>query len=344
MKENGFIPQLTGIRAIAAFSVFIYHFNLPNTKSIFFPFFNELHIGVDIFFVLSGFLIAYRYKYSYELTRKWISQYIVNRVARIYPIYFLLTLFTFAVGYVLAITTPSAFTSFQIFRHTLFEFLMNISFLKGFFNDLKFTGIPQGWTLTVEECFYFSAPLIFVFAKKIGLWIQPIILLALGFVIVKLFGTTNYFGFFSNNWFMITFTIFGKAFEFFLGIYLAKSLYKNDFRFFKIKNITYVASFLIIAFIITIAVSKQIVNGYYYKLLYNFVFPIFICWLLFGLIKEKTLLSKLLSTKLFVLLGKSSYVFYLIHLGVIQMFISGNISESFWVNFLILNMLAILIL
>ena len=59
-KEN--FPALTGIRAVAAFMVYIHHRN--PFDEVFFgkkihDFFGEFHVGVTIFFVLSGFLITY---------------------------------------------------------------------------------------------------------------------------------------------------------------------------------------------------------------------------------------------------------------------------------------------
>ena len=58
-------PSLTGIRAIAAYMVFIHHYNTFANKGLH-DFFGEFHIGVTLFFVLSGFLIAHRY-YNIEV-------------------------------------------------------------------------------------------------------------------------------------------------------------------------------------------------------------------------------------------------------------------------------------
>ncbi len=93
---KNYIPALTGVRALAAYLVFISHYadvfdTIAMPHACIRRFFNEFHIGVTIFFVLSGFLIAFRYFDSFQLNGDWFKQYLKNRVARIYPMYFLLT-------------------------------------------------------------------------------------------------------------------------------------------------------------------------------------------------------------------------------------------------------------
>ena len=92
-----FIPALTGYRAIAAWMIFVLHFfpfNNPLAPEFLKSFIREWHIGVDLFFVLSGFLITFRYFDQNPLNLK---KYLVNRIARIYPMYFLVTLGVFLV-------------------------------------------------------------------------------------------------------------------------------------------------------------------------------------------------------------------------------------------------------
>ena len=48
----------------------------------------------------------------------------------------------------------------------------------------------------------------------------------------------------------------------------------------------------------------------------------------YGLITEKTILSKILRSKILVLLGKSSYIFYLIHVGIIATFLHKYVSNN----------------
>ena len=91
------IPALTGIRAIAAYLVYLHHTN-PFTEerfgSFIHSFIHQFHIGVSIFFVLSGFLITLRYYESSTLKLPWLKKYFQNRIARVYPMYFILTTFT----------------------------------------------------------------------------------------------------------------------------------------------------------------------------------------------------------------------------------------------------------
>ncbi|MEO6499619.1 MAG: hypothetical protein ABIN95_11415, partial [Mucilaginibacter sp.] len=61
---QNYVPALTGVRAVAAYLVFISHYYYifgENFPQIVNRFLGEFHIGVTIFFVLSGFLITYRY-------------------------------------------------------------------------------------------------------------------------------------------------------------------------------------------------------------------------------------------------------------------------------------------
>ncbi|WP_374226272.1 acyltransferase family protein [Flavobacterium oreochromis] len=113
----------------------------------------------DIILFLSGFLIANRY---FDEKVIWKS-YFINRFARIYPSFFILTTLTFL------------YTSYKTNVFNAEIYLSNITFIKGFFNNLKFTGIAQSWSLTVEEFFYLLAPF-FLLRKEIFLFISYLLL------------------------------------------------------------------------------------------------------------------------------------------------------------------------
>ena len=330
---------LTGIRVMAAYMVYIHHYN-PFSEATFgqnvHDFFNEFHIGVTIFFVLSGFLICYRY---YDDEQFSFKNYMLKRFARIYPLYFSLTTFTLLFFAVLhSKIDASEFTNY----------LYNISLLKGFFSDLKFIGIAQAWSLTVEEQFYLLAPLVFFLIKKnkSTLILLPLFFIGLGFVLVAIFYDVNYYGFMNSINFMLDFTFFGRATEFFVGI--ATALLVKKYRFsFKYKIITAFGFIGIFASICALVYLKTN-DGYgvdtlFGKIINTLLLPVFgIAPLLIGLINEKTKIAQFFSSKIMQLLGRSSYAFYLIHLGVFVT-VLNKISTNQLFIFLSLNIISIVL-
>src|SRR3569833_3538314 len=83
-------------------------------------------------------------------------------------------------------------------------FLMHITFVRGFFHQLNFTGVAQGWSLTVEECFYFSAPIAFFILHRYRKYILQILAITgFGFLMVLIFRYVNWYGFFGDFTFMM---------------------------------------------------------------------------------------------------------------------------------------------
>lgn len=331
---KNYIPALTGVRALAAYLVFISHYadvfdgGMPHA---FQRFFNEFHIGVTIFFVLSGFLIAFRYFDNFQLTGDWFKQYLKNRVARIYPMYFLLTGGAFIYYYFTG--EPSIVGKFP---SAIGLFFMHITFVRGFFHELNFTGIGPGWSLTVEECFYFSAPIVFFIIKKYNkFYLQIFSITAFGFLMVLIFRNVDWYGFFGNFTFMMLYTYFGRCFEFFVGIKLA--LYvrqhgverKNNVRF---TYLGFAGIFVSIAALSRYAIPMGWSAGLHNPLgiiTNNYVLPIFIAMFFYGLITEGSNLKKVLANPFVELLGKSSYIFYLVHLGYMYKMIHHSLD---WLN------------
>lgn len=334
--KDKYFPPLTGIRAVAAYLVFFHHYNpferlgegnfLRNLV-------NEWHVGVAVFFVLSGFLIAYRY---YDRFSSSFRTYILNRFARIYPVYFLLTTLTFLFG------------SIYSTENVWVVYISNITLLKGLFQDFNFTGIQQGWSLTVEELFYFSAPFFFFLIRrnKLWLWFIPVLLLCVGTALVWACGGEGIFGFFKTFRFMLLYTYFGRCIEFFVGIFIAIYIrrWNPTHRF---PWLTYGGIFAMLVSVSALALLKGDGKyGLYHPFgiaINNIIFPcagvaVFFC----GLLLENSMLRSFLGSKPMVLLGKSSYVFYLIHMGFMADWLTLLHINSAG-KFVILNMVSILI-
>lgn len=311
--KKHYFSALTGLRAVAAGLVFVHHFNPFGPERFGWRIHKlaaETHVGVTIFFVLSGFLIGYQYLERQVVLRT----YFAKRIARIYPMYFLLTTFTFAVLY------------FQGKPFYFGDYVLNITFLRGLFKDYVYTGIGQGWSLTVEEMFYLSVPTALWFIRRNGHWLWgiPLALTGLGIGMVLLCQLHPWHGFFGSFNFLFRFTYMGRAVEFFTGMGLAWWLRRPGLNSTP-RGITYwgvVCTLLCIGALSLLHGPKigrlgvlqppgLVINNLFLPLLG--VGP-----LLWGLVGEQTWLSRFLSTRLMVLLGKSSYVFYLIHIGVIH--------------------------
>ncbi len=321
---------LTGLRIISAWMIFIYHFipfgNPKYPQWIKTPI-AEFHFAVDIFFVLSGFLIAYRYFNDYPIHFK---KYMVNRFARVYPMYLIITSAVFLVWF---------FQNGYWNTEKTIEAILSFTMTKTLFYDYRFAGIAQGWTLTLEELFYFTAPLYFILIRKSKWWF-----FALPFIIF-FFGTglsyhakqAHYYGnFLTNN---ISFFIF----DFFAGIGAALVLlfYRSKIKF---KRFTYLGVFFICAYVFGNHFVKGMMSPDVRRPVEIFYVAVFgIAPSIYGLATENTLLSKILGMPIMVLLGKSSYIFYLIHKGFVPVFINDYISDNKLIIFLLLSVLSIVL-
>ena len=313
MKER--FKALTGLRAVAAIMVFLYH----NRKywrgwlpELVIRIFNEFHTGVSLFFVLSGFLIAYTYQEAPLNSTKQYCKYLLVRLVRIFPVYLIILLISY-------IDNGFPTTKIAVYNYTL---------LKGFSDKFNLDCLPQSWSLTVELSFYVFAPLIYSFLKKNFLKAISfqVIILAVALLI-------GYGWFYINgnhdrwlyNWlFIFDSTFFGRFGEFFCGMILANVL-RSGVQIKRIPKINLTLISCICSLLTIYCISffekdiydqgTQHIGG---LILRNIVLSIFLAILIYGLITERTWLSRLLSTKFAMLLGDASYIFYLVHIGYVN--------------------------
>ncbi|MDX1694003.1 MAG: acyltransferase [Ketobacteraceae bacterium] len=146
------IYELDALRGIAALAVVIYHFTTRYSVLYGFdedPLFSLPlgHYGVQLFFVVSGFVIFLSLNNC-----KHPADFIVSRFARLYPVYWAAVIITF-----------STVTWFGLEgrERTVIEALINLTMLQGFFDVPDVEGVY--WTLKWELTFYFWALMIFMF-------------------------------------------------------------------------------------------------------------------------------------------------------------------------------------
>ena len=90
------IRALTGVRGVAALLVAVYHCTMPSAMPLSYTPDCVLHgyLAVDLFFVLSGFVLAFTYGRLFHdiVTAKATGDFLLKRIARIYPAYFVISI------------------------------------------------------------------------------------------------------------------------------------------------------------------------------------------------------------------------------------------------------------
>jgi len=311
---------LTGARWLFATLVFVYHnrkYWRSSTNKYILQLMNEMHIGVSLFFVLSGFLIAWKYNCPGEKPFHY-GRYALLRIARILPLYWLLLLVSYVdLG----------------FPKTGYQTLITFTLVHGFSNIHNLDGLAQAWSLTVEMTFYIFAPLIFFYWNKhIAKTILTLLLLfllasATGQLWHRINGNTD--DYFYPVLFVLHSTFFGRFPEFLAGVWLAAILHKKmPDPFKRLRHKTYIGFTGIFLSLFGISFFQPDIFHHGYDtvagaiLMYTVVPLCAMLWF-YGLVKEQTPMRTLFSTKIMVLLGNASFAFYLVHISYVNLRIKG---------------------
>lgn len=146
--------DIDGLRAVAVLSVVLYHFGLPWLGGGF--------TGVDVFFVISGFLIGGILWREYEAEgRIRLGAFYLRRFRRLAPAFFLMALVTAALS--AALLLPFEFREFGKSLIAATVYLSNVLFFRqeGYFDTGAETKpLLHTWSLAVEEQFYIFLPLL----------------------------------------------------------------------------------------------------------------------------------------------------------------------------------------
>ncbi|WP_112114409.1 acyltransferase family protein [Haemophilus influenzae] len=159
MSSIKYRPEIDGLRAIAVISVIIYHLNENWLSGGF--------LGVDIFFVIFGFLITGIIITEIQQNSFSLKQFYTRRIKRIYPAFITVMALVSFIASVIFI-----YNDFNKLRKTIelaIAFLSNfyLGLTQGYF-DLSANENPvlHIWSLAVEEQYYLIFPLILILAYK----------------------------------------------------------------------------------------------------------------------------------------------------------------------------------
>lgn len=162
MSTSGYRPDIDGLRALAILSVLMFHLDVAGFSGGF--------VGVDVFFVISGFLITRLIRDEVERTGSFsFSRFYIRRARRLFPALFLTLVVCFVVG--VALFSPP---HLERLGGSLVHAIASISNFffwgeAGYFDtESAVKPLLHTWSLGVEEQFYLFWPAVLVFLLAKG--------------------------------------------------------------------------------------------------------------------------------------------------------------------------------
>jgi len=289
-------PDIDGLRAIAVLSVIFFH-AFPTIITGGF-------IGVDIFFVISGYLITSIIVKELNNDSFSIINFYERRVRRILPALYLLLLLCLPFVYILL--SPGDIKEFSGSIISVATFTSNILFYKiiSYFNaDAELKPLLHTWSLAVEEQFYLLFPILLIFIWKLKrFWILAILTAIAGMSLGFAEWGAN------HNARAAFFLPHTRMWELLSGAFVAFYFEKELFH--KHKFIREILTFVGLSLIFTsvLIFNEKVPYPSFFTLI-----PILgtVLILLFG--QSNTISANFLRSKLLVSIGLISYSLYLYH-------------------------------
>ena len=319
MKLN-YRPEIDGLRALAVISVVLYHakFSIFN-----FNIFSGGFLGVDIFFVISGYLITLIILKELSISKKFsFINFYERRVRRIIPAFFFILIFISPLAWFILL--PFDYIVYAKSNISAALFYSNYFFWK---DQLVYASesallkpLLHTWSLSIEEQFYILFPLIFIFFWKY-LRKYLLIILILGLVISLIFSDFISYQFPTFNFY----NLLSRAWELLAGSLVALIQIKN----YKIIKKSYFSYISFCAFLIIIISLFYFDSSIRNPSLLTFI-PVISTSILIYSLSHQSLVKSFLSLSAFVKLGLISYSLYLWHFPLFAFARIGNLFEYNW--------------
>ena len=337
--KSSYRPEIDGLRALAVLPVIFFHGGIEIFKGGF--------AGVDIFFVVSGYLITTLILKDIENKKFSLTYFYERRARRILPALIITIIFT--IPFTLVLLPPLDLLNFSKSIISSLTFWSNFQFSNeaGYFTTSgEYKPLLHTWSLSIEEQFYILYPLFFIFLFKIGkkfliLTISFIIFLSIAFV--QWSGNLNFqypfideeFLFYSNSAWSEFMMPFGRIWELGFGAICAFLLSSNDFFINVKKNGWRTTFFNILSFVGIFLIFLSffyLSKNFPYPSFYTLIPTIGTC-LLIIFCQKNTFLQKILSYKFLVFIGLISYSAYLLHYPIFSLakYSKTNFDNLFYI-------------
>ena len=322
------LKELDGIRGIAILLVLTYHYFFNGAvvdSQLANQFLKLLYLGwsgVDLFFVLSGFLIVGVLLDS-KNSSNFFSVFYIRRALRILPLYYVL-LASFLI-------LPRFISNEDLFKHTL-PFWSYLSFTQNLFMlklDFGSSWLAVTWSLAVEEQFYLLLPLLVWKLDKKKLVYVFVSLIAIAPIIRVLFdGLGGYIFTFARSDVLLT------------GGLLAIAYRDQKTKDFLVRNINLL---VVLFFIFLFGAGILILQGFTHigdPFVHSWMGGLYSLCLTICILSPSKITNIFVSNPFFIWLGVRSYSIYLFHLPITiltHQFITGhkNPYYSNWNEFFV---------
>jgi peptidoglycan/LPS O-acetylase OafA/YrhL len=320
-------PEVNGLRGIAVLGAVFYHAEIILGNFRIFP---GGFLGVDVFIVISGYLMTAIISKEYRATNTFsFKNYYKRRIRRLLPALLVVIFFTSIASYFILL--PSLFEDF------IKSVLASIFFFSNFF--FHYSGQAYGaqvlseipllhtWSLSLEEQFYIVYPTILlglvIYLKK-----RIEIILIIGILLSVIFASIITVNHQSFNYYMLP----SRAWEFLFGALLGVKLDQiNSNENKKTKQ------FLALIGFIVLLLSFALFDDSNFHPSYLTLIPVTATYLIIQNTSEDSLINKVLSIPALIFIGLISYSFYLWHHPIFAFAKILDIGqESIWIKTLII--------
>lgn len=299
------IPQdlktLTSVRFIAALMIVIYHYFAVFGDSEGFEFYKKFYLGVDFFFVLSGFILMHVYYNSVIACNMNIRNFYIKRLAKIYPIHFLFT----------ALFLGLVILGGKVEESDINSFLSHVFLMHSWGVEKELNYNSQSWSISAEWFAYLLFPsLANMFLKFKSRTYSKVFLIGAIILFMAVWWTSAALAEKPVTEWTYHFSILRVLPEFILGM----ALY-NFYKYYKIcpVPVLVLAGSIIFSSIFLIFKAHDCLTVLCFSL---------IIYALASLeLNSDSTLKQALSHRIFIWLGEASYCLYMAHFLVLLSFV-----------------------
>jgi len=315
-NKSTYRAEIDGLRAFAVLSVVFFHAFPSGFKGGF--------IGVDVFFVISGFLITSHIFQSLEKGQFSFIDFFSRRIRRIFPALILVMICSLAFGWFVLLSDEFN----QLGKHVAggAAFVSNFIFAGevGYFStESEYKPMLHLWSLAVEEQFYIFWPLILWVTWKMR---QNLLLICLFFMLssflinifwVNRFPTEIFFWPFGRFWELLIGSVLAWLMLYKANMFVSNGNKKNKSLIYILSNFsrngitTFIGIFVLLASVFLITTDDPFPS-------YNAIFPVFGAVLVIVGGSASSFSRSVLSNKIALWFGLISYPLYLWHWPILS--------------------------